>query len=287
MPLRPLVARLSVLALAAALGTPAIRAFEGERPAAPARGEIVSSNITFYIEASGRPLPEEYYRIEIGLDSDFDRIVATFDGKKEKVGWLLGDSYNVSDVPEKYRPTNYQGIHYRVNGKLQDGTYFWRAQKAQGNGAWVPLDGVQQFTVDTRPPAPVDTLRLRRLPDGTLQLWWSPVMRDMGDDMEQVAGYRVYRYDKTLKRYPMMTRYMAQETTDTTAAIAPPPNPEDASLERIVYYLVNAVDQVGNEEGRRRPLPIGDLENTAEVPNLDELTDPNYLRQLNRAERSR
>ena len=287
MPLRPLVVRLIVVALAAALGIPASRAFEGERPAAPARGEIVSSNITFYIEASGRPTPDDFYRIEVALDSDFDRIVATFDGKKEKVGWLLGDSYNVSDVPEKYRPVNYQGIHYRVNGKLQDGTYFWRALKAHGSGPWGPLDGVQQFTVDTRPPAPVDTLRLRRLPDGTLQLWWAPVMRDMGDDMEEVAGYRIYRYDKTLKRYPLMTRYLAQETTDTQAAFDPPPNPEDAPLERIVFYLVNAVDQVGNEEGRRRPLPIGDLENPAEVPNLDELSDPNYLRQLNQAERSR
>jgi len=287
MPLRSSVIRLFSLALAAALGTHAIQAFEGERPAAPARGEIVSSSLAFYIEASGRPLPEEFYRIEVALDSDFERIVATFDGKKEKVGWLLGDAYNISDVPEKYRPLNYQGIHFRVNGKLPDGTYFWRAAKAQGNGAWVPLDGVQQFAVDTRPPAPVDTLRLRRLPDGTLQLYWSPVMRDLGDDMEQVAGYRVYRYDKTLKRYPLMTRYLAQETTDTQAAFTPPPNREDAPVERIVFYLVNAVDQVGNEEGRRRPLRIGDLEAALDPPNLDELSDPNYLRQLNQAERSR
>ncbi len=287
MPLRAPVVRPFVVALAAALGASAGLAFEGERPAAPARGEIVSSTFSFYIEASGRPVPEESYRIEVAMDSDFDRIVASFDGKKEKVGWLLGDTYNVSDVPEKYRPKNYQGIHFRVIGKLQDGTYFWRASKTQGNGAWAPLEGVQQFTVDTRPPAPVDTLRLRRLPDGTLQLWWSPVMRDLGDDMEQVAGYRIYRYDKVLKRFPLMTRYLAQETADTTAAFAPPPNPADAPLERIVYYLVNAVDQVGNEEGRRRPLPIGDLEAPAEIPNLDELSDPNYLRQLNQAERAR
>lgn len=287
MPPRIRLTRLFALALACALGAPASLAFDGERPAAPARGESVSSNLTFYIEASGRPLPEEYYRIEVALDSDFDRIVASFDNKKEKAGWLLGDTLDVSDVPEKYRPVNYQGIHFRVSGKLQDGTYFWRAAKAQGNGGWVPLDGVQQFNVDTRPPAPVDSLRLRRLPDGTLQLWWAPVMRDMGDDMEQVAGYRVYRYDKLLKRYPLMTRYLAQETSDTQAAFGPPPNAEDAPLERIVFFLVNAVDQVGNEEGRRRPLPLGDLENPAEIPNLDELSDPNYLRQLNQAERAR
>ncbi len=287
MPLRPVVLRLSVLALAAASGTPASWAFEGERPAAPGRGEIVSSTVSFYIEASGRPLPEEYYRIEVALDSDFDRIVATFDGKKEKVGWLLGDSYNVADVPAKYLPTNYQGIHYRVNGKLVDGTYFWRAAKARGNGGWLPLDGVQQFEIDTRPPAPVDSLRLRRLPDGTLQLWWTPVMRDMSDDMEQVAGYRVYRFDKTLKRFPLMTRYIAQETSDTQAAFEPPPNPEDVAAERIVFYFVNAVDQVGNEEGRRRPLRIGDPESAVETPNLDELTDPDYLRRLNQSERPR
>jgi hypothetical protein len=287
MPPRPPTVRLSAFALAIVLGTSAAVAFQDERPAAPAKGEVVSSSVDFYIEASGRPVPEEVYRIEVAVDSDFDRIVATFDGKKDKVGWLLGDSYNVGDVPEKYLPKNYQGIHYRVNGKLQDGTYFWRASKAQGNGTWTPIDGVQQFTVDTRPPAPVDSLRLRRLEDGTLQLWWSPVMRDMGDDMEQVAGYRIYRYDKTLKRYPLMTRYLAQETRDTTAAFSPPPNPNDAPLERIVFYLVNAVDAVGNEEGRRRPLPIGDLENPTEVPNLDELSDPNYLRQLNQAERPR
>ncbi len=287
MRLRPFVLRLSVFALAAALGSSAARAFEGERPASPARGEIVSSTVNFYIEASGRPLPEEYYRIQVARDSDFDRIVATFDGKKEKNGWLLGDSYSVSDVPAKYLPVNYQGIHYRLDAKLADGTYFWRAAKAQGNGAWQPIDGVQQFAIDTRPPAPVDSLRLRRLPDGTLQLWWSPVMRDMGDDMEQVAGYRIYRYDKTLKRYPLMTRYLAQETNDTQAAFEPPPNPEDATADRIVFYLVNAVDQVGNEEGRRRPLRIGDLETAFEPPNLDELSDPEHLRKLNQAERPR
>jgi len=267
--------------------SPFVLAFENERPASPGGDACVSSNMAFYIEASGRPGVEEFYRIEIATDSDFETVVASFDGRENKAGWLLGDTYDMSDVPEKYRPVLYQGVHFRVANKLADGTYYWRASKAVGGGGWVVLDGTERFQVDTLPPEPVDSLHVERASDGSVQLFWSPVSRDMGDNVERVAGYRVYRYDKLLKRYPLMTRYLVKETEDTKVTLPAPAGPDQAAAEKIVFYVVNAVDEVGNEEGRRRPTKIGEMAAAFEPPNLDQLSDPNYLRELNRAERPR
>lgn len=277
---------LASAACALLCGTPDL-AFENERPASPKGDASVSSNMAFYIEASGRPGIEEFYRIEVALDSDFESVVATFDNRENKAGWLLGDSFDMSGVPEKYRPSLYEGIHFRVANKLQDGTYYWRVSKATGGGDWVVLDGIEQFQVDTLPPEPIESLRVQRLTNGAIQLYWSPVSRDMGDNVERVAGYRVYRYNKLLKRYPMMTRYLVSETEDTQLTLRPPPDKEKPSPDRIVFFLVNAVDEVGNEEGRRRPTKIGEMAAAFDPPNLDQLSDPNYLRQLNQEERPR
>lgn len=268
------------LAVTVCLGavSPAARAFESEKLAAPVAGARVGPRLLFYIEASGRPAQGEAYRIEIASDPKFNRVVATFDMQKEKSGWMLGDPQGISlkDVPEQYRPVQFEGIHLRCAPKLADGEYWWRAQKTVGGG-WQPIAGVETFTLDTRPPEAVDSLRLRMLSDGRLQMYWDPVMRDSAGYMESVSGFRVYRFTRLLKRYPMQTRYLAGEVKDTQFMVD---KPRDDNT-KIVFYLVHAVDEVGNEEGRRGPAPLGTYNVKFDPPSLDEILQKQRNHELN------
>ncbi len=251
-------------------------AFENERLGAPIKGEAVSDLVTFYISADGRPIQGEAYKIEIARDSDFEKIVTTFDGSKERGGWSLGDPKGIEDVPPELAPTNFLGIHLRVQPKLADGEYFWRAAKTTGGGGWTEVRGSESFVVDTRAPADIDTLRLRRLPDGSIQLWWAPITYGSDNQPETVAGYRVYRYEKLLMRYPPMTRYLLRELQADTTVTIPLKDTEPS----MVFYRVSAVDEVGNEDGRRRPAPIGALDAQFNPPDADALTDPKVLRRM-------
>jgi hypothetical protein len=273
---------LAMLPLALALGTgSAALAFEDERPAAPARGETVSQEFEFFIEAEGEPEPEEFYLIEVATDSEFENVVKTFDSRESRAGWAFGGLKGLEDVPEEYMPANYEGIHLRVKGQLDDGDYYWRVSKAVGGGDWQPLRGEESFRIDTVPPEPVHDLRVDRTPSGTVLLSWGPVGRDLDGNPERVAGFRVYHYTKLLKKYRVMTRYILSERDDFSLEL-----PADTLGEhKIVFFRVQAVDEVGNEEGRRRPKPIGTYADDREHPDADLLTDPNYLRRLAQEER--
>ena len=270
------IRRLVVLPITLLLGAALAFGYSDERVVSPGDGERVSARMEFYISASGGLEKEEFFRIEVASDRKFEEIVARFDSRDSKSGWVFGDLLGVDDVPEKYRPVNFQGIHFRSRGRLKDGEYYWRASKALGGGAWEPIDGEEFFTVDTLPPEPVDSLRLAIDEAGNLLLSWSPVNFDTGGGPEDVGGYRVYQYTRRLKRYPVMTRYMVGETEYTEHLV---PNIRE-DTRRIVYYRVRAVDGVGNEEGRRRPAPLGSLDAQLHPPNLDQLADPAYLRRL-------
>jgi len=258
------------------LGTAAVLGYSDERVVSPNDGDRVSARMEFYISASGGLEKEEFYRIEVAADDEFENIVARFDSRGSKAGWVFGDLLGVDDVPEKYRPVNFEGIHFRSRGHLKDGEYYWRASKAVGGGAWEPIDGEGFFVIDTLPPEPVETLQLILDEAGNLVLSWLPVDLDTGGEQDEVGGYRVYQYTRRLKRYPVMTRYMVGETDRTEHLI---PNIKE-DTRKIVYYRIRAVDGVGNEEGRRRPAPIGSLDAQLHPPNLDQLADPNYLRRL-------
>ncbi|MBP7149775.1 MAG: hypothetical protein KBD01_19795, partial [Acidobacteria bacterium] len=196
--------------------------------------------------------------------------------------WSYGSEFALEDVPEEYRPTNHVGIYCRARGQLQDGTYFWRASKSIGGGEWSSLGDPQEFVIDTVPPATVDSIRMDMRSDGTLRISWDPVWSDQGQNSEHVAGYRVYRYDKILKRYPLMTRYLVGETQESDVTLDVAENDP-----KLVFYRVQAVDSVGNEEGRPRPAPIGAFDLAFEAPDFDQLADPAYLKQLNQEERDR
>ncbi|NJN64648.1 MAG: fibronectin type III domain-containing protein [Acidobacteria bacterium] len=270
----PLAIRLSglllVLASATAFG------FEDEAVSSPAGGQVVSKDVKFFIEATGEPQPEEFYRIEIARDAAFENIVLDIDGRKDRGGWAFGTARGFDDVPEKYRPASFQGIHFVMRGRLEDGDYFWRAHKAVGSGGWTRIDGAESFSVDTVPPRPVDDLRVKRAADGTLELSWSPVGYDAEGRPERVAGFRVYQYTKLLRMYRPLTHYVITEGVPTTARVAP----DALEDQRIVFFRVQAVDEVGNEEGRTIPKRIGELDTTRDIVNADELTDPAYLKRL-------
>ncbi|UCF66511.1 MAG: hypothetical protein JSV80_12020 [Acidobacteriota bacterium] len=268
----------SFLALSWLLCAPTVLAFSGERPAAPRDGQVVGSSVHFYIEAKGDPELEEFYRIEIATDKEFepDQIVVVFDMRKLRTGWSIGSLGSVRDVPERYIPQDFEGIHYRAGERLRSGSYYWRALKAVGSGDWTRIGGIEKFVIDTAPPAAVDSLRMKRNEDGEIEFDWRPVPFDVNGEYETVAGYRIYRYTRRLKRYPPATKFLVAETDLTSFRL---PFAAESSGD-IVYYRVQAVDEVGNEIGRPLPRAIGSFEVAFNPPNLDLLTDPEYRRQM-------
>lgn len=271
----PQVRALATLTLALGL-TAAGLAYEDERPGSPVRDERVSGELRFFISASGEPEPEEHYLIEVALDSDFEEVVATYDGRKSKAGWAFGSNRGLEDVPEKYRPVNIEGIHYRGRAKLPDGNYYWRIAKALGSGAWQYSDDYETFIVDGTPPEGINSLRVAIDASGNLAFTWDPVIFDVNGNPDSVAGFRVYHYTKVLRKYRTLNRYVVGEIDDTSMRVPL----SEFEGERIVFFRVQAVDEVGNEEGRSRPMIFGELEERRANINADQLTDPAYLRRL-------
>lgn len=264
----PVVIAVLVTGCAATSGA---QAFSSETPKSPIRGAKVAGDLVFHIAAKGRPEKQEFYRIEVASEPRFEKIVAQYDMHKDRAGWTLGDSLGLDDIPDEYRPVNFEGIHYRTRKPLPDGTYWWRALKSIGGMNWEAVGTTQSFVVDTRPPRSLEGLRLRMLADGRVQLYWDPLQTDDAGRPDDVAGFRIYRYDRPLKRFPTMPRYLIGEVTDNQFVI-------DGSREArpgVTYFLVQGVDSVGNEEGRRRPAPVGSLDAVFNPPNADELLSRN------------
>jgi hypothetical protein len=256
----------------AGLAAPAL-GYEDETPVAPADGSNVYSFIEFYIEADGSPQKEEFYKIEVSQDYDFETIVASFDSRESKSGWVFGDLMGLEDVPEELMPQNYQGIHLKTRVELPDGEYFWRAFKARGGGSWERIGGELAFYVDTTPPASVSEVEMWITERGELAFDWEPVISDLEGNQEVIGGYRIYRYTSTKKRYPTLTRYLIAET-DATEHFQPGALDDGHT---IVFYRIQAVDETGNEEGRRRPAPIGTYQHALEPFDAERAVDPRYF----------
>lgn len=272
---RPTVRRLLLATLLSACAVSWTFGYSDEMPASPADGENVDSMLEFYIRADGSPEKEEYYKIEVSSDFDFETIVASYNSRDDISGWVFGDLMGLEDVPPELMPENYQGIHLRTRLELPDGEYFWRAFKARGGGAWEPIDGELSFYVDTTPPASVAEVDMWITERGELAFEWEPVINDLDGNQEAVGGYRIYRYTSTKKRYPTMTRYLIAETEYTEHV--QPGALDDGH--RIVFYRIQAVDEAGNEEGRRRPAPIGTYEHALEPFDAERAVDPRYFGQ--------
>lgn len=273
-PPAPLLALLLATTLVLpALFTPA-QAYENESLEHPIDGAIVGSIFDFYIEADGEPAIEEFYRIEVALDDEFEKVVKTYDSNKKGTGWR--NIRRLDGVPSRYQTRFDNGVLLKVRSGLDDGEYFWRASKAIGAGAWQPIGDVEEFVLDSRPPAPIQQLELQRDAAGNLVFNWEVPGFNADGGYESVAGFRLYRYTRTLKRYPVLTKYLIAETESAGLAI-PTGDDED---KRIIFYRVQAVDDVGNEAGRPSPRQIGSLDEAFNPPDLDQLTNLEYLKRL-------
>lgn len=266
----------SLVAMSVVIGAAQLSlAYTDERPNAP-DGEVIGRKITFHIEVDGEPQKEEFYRIEVARDDEFEFIVAEFDGRKTRAGWRLGTYYGA--IPDEYQIENYAGLRYKTNLKLDDGEYFWRVSKALGGSDWMSIDGVLSFFVDSVAPGTVENLEFNKQSDGSIEISWSEPYEDLAGEAEEVAGYRVYRYSRRLKRYPTLTKYLVAEVEDTRHVLSAA-DIEAEQADELVFYRVQAVDMVGNEEGRRSPRVMGSFADAFNPPDLDKLANPEEIRR--------
>lgn len=267
-----------VLVLTLFAGRPTLP-FSSEKPAFPIDGNRVARQALFMIEADGSPEKGERYRIEIARDSKFETIDATFTSGRESPGWSMANQKTMEIIPEKYRPEAFNGIRLRTTLSLEEGEHFWRVSKSIRGGPFETISRPARFTFDTTPPAPVERIQIRPRPEGGLVLKWDPVTTDAKSGPEEVAGYRVYRFNTVLHRYPTMTRYLVTETTDTQVEL--PGKKGGGGPGKVSFFLIQAVDSSGNEEGRFRPQALGSLNSQYNPPDLNALTDPQSLRDMN------
>jgi hypothetical protein len=223
-------------------------AFDRERPGRPEPGTSVPASFQFFIAAEGEADMSDRYMIEVGTES-FDTILYTFDQQKEPKGWSWSD-------PGEFAPSDeegdwWRGVFFRPAKPLPDGDYWWRAYKHDGI-EYDRLLGEIPFRVDTTPPAPVTGLRVTALENGELQMYWKPVLLDEGGQPEQVAGYRIYRFVWRTS-FRVVDRMLIGEMIEPEFLDEYAPHDED----RIAYYQINAVDEAGNEKGRKFPVRIG------------------------------
>lgn len=242
----PALALLLLATLSGLLAIPAT-AYERERPERPGEGDCVQGKFQFFIAAEGDPDRSERYKIELSQDA-FDTILYFFDQTQEPAGWIFGPPEDT--LPEGEEGDWWRGMTYRVSETLQDGDYTWRAYKYSGT-QFERLRGEVTFRVDTVPPGPVTGVRAIHRDDGSLRLEWEPVLFDVKENPDRVAGYRIYRFTHR-GRFRSHTLHLIGETLHTSFVDA---YADDG--EKLAYYRITAVDEAGNEIDRRRPWPIG------------------------------
>jgi hypothetical protein len=245
LPRAALAAGLAFLLLA-----PFSLAYEDERPERPTPGESVNERVQFFIAADGDPDTAERYRIEIG-NEDFDTVLYTFDQLKDPKGWSLGVVGDLEGVSEE-EVAWWRGVFFTPPKPLADGEYYWRAFKHDGV-EFEELDGEIPFRVDTVPPGPVEGLRAQWKDDGSVEMQWRPVYVDSAGGQEQVAGYRIYRYT-TRHYFRVRDTILVGEVVGTRFTDAYAGEDTDA----FSFYQVTAVDEAGNEAGRKFPLRLGE-----------------------------
>lgn len=225
-------------------------AFEREKPARPTPGESVNARVQFFIAAEGEPDTESRYRIEIG-NEDFDTILYSFDQMNDPKGWSMGVVSEIEGVSEEELAW-WRGIFFHPPKPLADGDYYWRVLKHDGM-EYEELDGEIPFRVDTVPPGPVQGLTAQWKEDGSVEMRWRQVSVDIEGKPEAVAGYRIYRY--TTRHYfrvrdkILVGEVVGSRFTDAYAG-------EDPDV--LSFYQVTAVDEAGNEAGRKFPLHLGE-----------------------------
>jgi hypothetical protein len=227
----------AVLAACAAFH-PGVSTFAATRPLSPQDGEAVSARpklVFLYTDFK----PKMRFSIELSRDG-FEEDIHSWDMRKSWRGWTLySDNADVEYA---------SGATFTPTEDLAEGTWEWRITAHEG-GADIPLDFVSSFMVDNTPPAEVAGLRIR--PDeesGNPILSWDPVFLDINGGPETVSHYKVYRYDRR-GRFLVGGNLQVVGMSETTRLLIEKPS---WSPSRINYFMVTAVDQVGNETVPRR-----------------------------------
>lgn len=218
--------------LAAATATPA-QNVEDVFPLVPADRAVVGVRPRFQIGVKGSDLGKMRFRIEISRD-DFDTVAYSYDQQADKNGWAftgLGGE---------------MGAMYVTREALPGGSYKWRVSAWNGI-EWVVGRKTLAFTVDTVPPAEIQSLRMRwDREQEVLSFEWDPVVSDRDGGPENVVKYHIYRYTNRPPFF-VVRPFRIGETQQTFF--------EDRGKilknAPLLYYIVNAVDAADNEPGRR------------------------------------
>ena len=190
-------------------------------------------------------------RIELSRDG-WKTVERTWDTRESRRGWTIV----AGNGPGK------KGARLVCPWSLAEGGWEWRATVfVHGDEKTAPRAGA--FRIDATPPAEVTGLRVRRSPEGAVQLSWEPVSLDVEGRPEDVDHYVVYRYDaRGIFARPEAVRLGTTRLpafVDRSVAGAPTRDGRTSagtpSRGRALYYEVVAVDVAGNELGLRDAPP--------------------------------
>lgn len=231
---RPLLVSATLVLLLAAADRPRAQSIEKVYPLEPPDGGVMAAKGTLKIGVKGTDLLKVRFRIVMSRDG-FDTAAYTFDQSQDKNGWAFSSESTEDEQP----------VIYFVRKPLADGTYDWRADAWNGV-EWIKGTKTSRLRVDAVPPADVQGLRMIVDRDRKrVELDWDPVTTDRDGRPEQVARYKIYRYEKrsvffVARMYEIGTTTQTRFVDESEAALKTP----------ILYYKITAEDEVGNEAGR-------------------------------------
>jgi len=214
--------------------TPAVaQTVEDVYPLEPRSGSTVSTKPTFKLGVKGTDCSKMKFRIVI-TKADSDDPVYTFDQSQKRNGWALMATDGDDEQP----------VVFFNRTTLANGEYRWRADAWNGV-EWIEGRRTSTFRVDGIPPADVENLQMTVDRDASrVRLEWSPVTTDREGGPEQVARYKVYRYEKRSVFF-VAKLYEIGATTDTRFE----DEGKTAMKMPLLFYRVTAEDEVGNEPG--------------------------------------
>ena len=160
---------------------PAAFCIEDVTPFEPADGAVVGERPVFRFHLKGDWKGVGQAMIEISRDR-WKTVEKSWDMRESMAGWGM-----IAEEDEK-------GGLFRCTESIPEGDWEWRVTVFE-NGAQYEGRRPAAFRVDATPPAVVEGLRMKRLPDGSLVLTWDPVIYDVAGRPETVDHYVVYRYN--------------------------------------------------------------------------------------------
>ena len=202
-------------------------------PVEPAAGASVGAKPLLKIRVEADDVDAMTFRIALSRDG-FRTEAFVFDQREDANGWAW--------VPHG----DERGVVYRVRTPLAEGVWEWKVWVWNGI-EWTPGERSSSFAVDVVPPADVDGVEMSLdRARGKVELRWAPVVTDRFGRPERVRKYHVYRWEKKTFFAPMRVFGIGESETnwfeDADARVRDSP---------VLFYMVVAEDEAGNEAGRR------------------------------------